>query len=204
MKYFLAIIALLGFISPITAHASACPSTEVVFARGTNEPPGVGEIGQAFVDALHPDSVYAVDYPASMDFRNSILQGVGDAANHIEGLVGRCPGTRIVLGGYSQGAALAAFVTSDSIPEGIETDLRPLSDSVARHVKAVVVFGLPDAQFTGMLGVPPANISSRFASKQLCVEGDPICDGGGDFGRHSMYIDSGMVVEGAQFARNHL
>ena len=29
-----------------------CPDVEVVFARGTFEPPGVGATGQAFVDAL--------------------------------------------------------------------------------------------------------------------------------------------------------
>ena len=29
-----------------------CPDAEVVFARGTDEQPGVGGIGQAFVDAL--------------------------------------------------------------------------------------------------------------------------------------------------------
>src|ERR1700730_11332153 len=34
------------------ASAQPCPDTEVVFARGTGEPPGVGPTGQAFVDAL--------------------------------------------------------------------------------------------------------------------------------------------------------
>ena len=34
--------------------------------------------------------------------------GVGDAADKIESMVASCPGTRKVLGGYSQGAAVAA------------------------------------------------------------------------------------------------
>ena len=35
--------------------ADGCADVEVVFARGTNEAPGVGATGQAFVDALTAD-----------------------------------------------------------------------------------------------------------------------------------------------------
>jgi len=42
---------LLGVPVP-SASAQPCPDVEVVFARGTGEPPGVGGIGQAFVDAM--------------------------------------------------------------------------------------------------------------------------------------------------------
>jgi cutinase len=34
------------------ATDSSCPMVEVVFARGTFEPAGVGATGQAFIDAL--------------------------------------------------------------------------------------------------------------------------------------------------------
>ena len=57
-----------------SASAEPCPDVEVVFARGTSEPPGVGGVGQAFVDALRVASrrksvdVYPVNYPASSDF----------------------------------------------------------------------------------------------------------------------------------------
>jgi hypothetical protein len=37
------------------ASAAPCPDVEVVFARATAEPPGVGGLGQAFVDALTSD-----------------------------------------------------------------------------------------------------------------------------------------------------
>ena len=65
-------IALMG---PPGAAAAPCPDVEVVFARGTDEPPGVGRIGQAFVDSLRSQvggrsvGVYAVNYPASPGFR---------------------------------------------------------------------------------------------------------------------------------------
>ena len=35
-----------------SAGADPCPDIEVVFARGTNDAPGLGRPGQAFADAL--------------------------------------------------------------------------------------------------------------------------------------------------------
>src|SRR6516164_2052590 len=55
-----------------SASADPCPDVQVVFARGTDEPPGVGPTGQAFVDSLRPRvgarsfDVYPVNYPARM------------------------------------------------------------------------------------------------------------------------------------------
>lgn len=52
---------------------------EVVFARGTFEPPGIGATGEAFVDSLRfkldgkSVDVYAVNYPASLDFATERL-----------------------------------------------------------------------------------------------------------------------------------
>ncbi len=40
----------------IPSAAAQCPDVQVVFARGTGEPPGVGPTGQAFVDNLRPAS----------------------------------------------------------------------------------------------------------------------------------------------------
>src|ERR1700757_1878944 len=111
-----------------SASADPCPDVEVVFARGTSEPPGVGGVGQAFVDALNSQvggrsvGVYAVNYAASsdfgagIDFARTFVDGVRDAGAHVESTAANCPNTRIVLGGYSQGAALAGFVTSAVIP----------------------------------------------------------------------------------------
>src|ERR1700759_3584820 len=64
--------------------ADACSNVEVVFARGTNEAPGVGATGQAFVDALSARlpgktvDVYGVNYPASLNFGQAV-DGVADA-----------------------------------------------------------------------------------------------------------------------------
>ncbi|MBV8930297.1 MAG: cutinase family protein [Mycobacteriaceae bacterium] len=39
-----------------SAAAAPCPAVEVVFARGRDEPPGIGQVGQAFVEALQAKS----------------------------------------------------------------------------------------------------------------------------------------------------
>ena len=41
------------------ASAEPCPDVEAVFARGTGEPPGVGGVGQSFVDSLRAQLVTA-------------------------------------------------------------------------------------------------------------------------------------------------
>jgi cutinase len=57
-----------------SASAASCPDVEVTFARATTEPPGVGGVGQAFVDSLRSQvggrsvGVYPVNYPATEDW----------------------------------------------------------------------------------------------------------------------------------------
>ncbi|WP_231971129.1 cutinase family protein, partial [Mycobacterium sp. E3198] len=98
-------------ISLAPASAAACPDAEVTFARGTDEAPGVGGVGQQFIDALRSQvggrsvAVYAVNYPATEDWPPSASAGAGDASAHVESMARTCPNTRIVLGGYSLGEA---------------------------------------------------------------------------------------------------
>lgn len=88
-----------------TAAAEACPDVGLVFARGTGEAPGVGGTGQAFVDSLRAQTegksvgVYAVDYPASKEYANSIAAGANDASSHVQSMATTGPNTKIVLGG---------------------------------------------------------------------------------------------------------
>ena len=103
------------------ASADPCPDEQVVFARGTGEPPGVGPTGQAFVDQLRARQpgksvdVYPVNYPASNEWSTG-LEGITDAGAHVVSMAGSCPKTKMVLGGYSQGAAVMGFVTSARCP----------------------------------------------------------------------------------------
>jgi cutinase len=184
-----------------TAAAEPCPDVEIVFARGTTEPPGVGGVGQAFVDALRSQlpgrsvGVYAVDYPASNDFDNSTPAGANDASAHIQSMAANCPNTRMVLGGYSQGAGVVDLSTSAMPPE------------VANHVAAAALFGGPKSAFADSLSPGPLpTISAPYASKtiDLCVPNDPICSDGWDMRAHVAYIQTGMVNQAAAFAGSRL
>jgi len=147
------------------ASASPCPDIEVIFARGTDEPPGLGPTGQAFVDALRPQlgnqslAVYPINYPASDQWATG-ADGVRDAAARIESVAKTCPNTKMVLGGYSQGAAVAGFVTSAVVPDGVDSAAvpKPLQPEIADHVAAVVLFGLPNERAMKFLGEPPGGI----------------------------------------------
>lgn len=196
-----------------SASAQPCPDVNVVFARGTGEPPGVGATGQAFIDALAPRiggrslDVYPVNYPASNDWPTGI-DGIRDAGAHVVSMAANCPHTKMVLGGYSQGAAVMGFVTSPVIPDGVDpaTVPKPLQPQVATHVAAVVLFGKPNVRTMDFLGEPPVVIGPLYKSKtlELCVSNDPVCSEGLEFAAHDMYVEDGLVEQGAAFAATRL
>jgi cutinase len=205
-----------GWSAQARAADGACANVEVLFARGTNEAPGVGATGQAFVDALNARmpgksiAVYPINYPASLDFGQA-TGGIVDASNTIQSIAASCPATKIVLGGYSQGAAVAGYTTADSVPAGVDVPagLGPLPASVASHVSSVVLFGTPDPWFMNLVAhdAPPINIGSAYAPKtlQLCATGDPVCFPGGlDRSAHSSYKDNGMAVQAADYVASKL
>jgi cutinase len=225
---FAALVILGGLFSapmPISS-AQPCPDVEAVFARGTGEPPGVGGIGQAFVDelraAISPRSldVYPVNYEASGDFSDriefaqSVVAGIKDAGSHIEATAANCPKTRIVLGGYSQGAAVAGFDTSASNPAGVPAEYvsflpKPMPSEIASHVAAVTLFGKPSTPWLQNYGAPAVVIGPLYAPKtdDLCADGDTICNGdpnGLPSFAHASYGANGMTAQAAGYAASRL
>lgn len=206
--------AVLGAPAVPDASAQSCPDVDVVFARGTGEPPGVGPTGQAFVDNLRSRiggqsmDVYAVNYPAS-DQWDTGLDGIRDAGNHVLHMANSCPQTKMVLSGYSQGAAVMGFVTSNAVPDGVDpaTVPKPLDPSVAQHVAAVVLFGMPNVRAMNFLGEPPVAIGPAYASKtiKVCAVEDPVCSDGMNFSAHNTYAnDASVIDQGAAFAASRL
>jgi hypothetical protein len=190
------------------ASAQPCPDVEVLFARGTTEEPGVGPTGQAFVDALRaqvgPKSmdVYPVDYPATTDFPTALI-GISDASAKIQSTEASCPNTNIVLGGFSQGAAVMGFVTANVIPDGApEGAPNPMPQDVANRVAAVALFGKPNDRFMRAISQPDVEVGPAYAAKaiELCVPDDFVCSSGRDFNAHMQYVETGMVDQAATFA----
>ncbi len=185
------------------ATAEPCSDIKVVFARGTNDAPGLGNPGQAFADALstlvggRSLTTYAVNYPASYDFLLA-ADGAADATNYISALTQQCPSTRIVLGGYSQGAAVVDMLAG--IPPlgnkiGDIGSAPPLPASLVPYISAVAVFGNPATKFSNPI------TSSVFGGKaiDLCKDGDPICSRGRNPFAHSDYVSAGLTQQAASF-----
>lgn len=169
---------------------SACPDVQVIFARGLGEPPGVGVVGQAFVDLLRANTgkdvgEYGVDYPADSA---EVTRGVDDMTGHIDSMVATCPATRLVVGGYSLGGAVTNVALKGPLPPGTD-----------QHVAAVVIFG----NGSRVVGVP-IGVSPQFVDKtiDLCNPQDPVCSDGPSLQAHLQpaYIEGGAVSSAVAFA----
>lgn len=187
----------------VPAASAACPAAEVVFARGREEPPGVGYIGQAFVNALQsmvqvPVAAYGVNYPADVD----PAKGANDMSAHVQSMAKHCPNTREVLGGYSLGAVSADLVVAVTNPGfGFTNPLPPGAD---QHIAAVAMFGNGTRRILG----PVPDFSPAFANKTIdqCAPGDPICSSGLNWPSHLQpsYLSSGLIEQAATFAASRL
>jgi len=187
----------------IPAASAACPDAEVVFARGREEPPGVGFVGDAFVNSLRPKvhmplGSYGVNYPADV----SPAKGANDMSAHVQSMARSCPNTREVLGGYSLGAAAADLVVAVTQPAFGFTD--PLPPGMDQHIAAVALFGNGTQRVLG----PVPSFSPAFAGKTIdeCASGDPICSNGTTWSSHLQpsYINSGLVDQAASFVAGRL
>ena len=200
------------------ASAAPCPDVEVTFARATTEPPGVGVVGREFIDSLRSQvggksiAVYPVNYPASDDFAPSVNAGTSDANAHVQSMIANCPNTKMVLGGYSQGALVIDQITIAQAPvAGFVPET--LSADQADHVAALALFGNPSDRY---LGASVNTVSPWYGAKaiDLCAPGDPVCSPGALFTvpthdemfspEHLSYPHSGMPAQAAAFVASHL
>ncbi|BBZ74769.1 serine esterase [Mycolicibacterium anyangense] len=165
--------------APPAAVAADCPDAEVIFARGTDEPVGMGRVGDALVDSLRSQvpGLNIESYPVNYKAGKLQLHG-GDGANdvisHIKSTVSSCPTTRIVLGGYSQGASVIDIVAG--VPMAGITWGSSLPPEYADNIAAVATFGNVADRTGGSLPNQSALLGAK--AIDLCNPGDPICHAG--------------------------
>ncbi|WP_428339622.1 cutinase family protein [Mycobacterium sp.] len=171
-------------VTPV-ASADGCPDAEVVFARGTGEPVGPGGPGQAFFDSLTNQlpgkaiTLYPLDYPSTTDYISSAKTGAATEVAHVQATAANCPKTKIVIGGYSQGAGVADLTSHQ------------LSPQVANHVAAVALFGNPQSNYAKGLAdnqVPPLDPAWASKTIDICLPNDNICAEGGNIIAHLGYV----------------
>ena len=192
---------------PIPTASAACPDAEVDFARGREEAPGVGEVGQAFINSLQSKvphmtiGSYGVNYPADV----SVTKGSNDMSAHVQQMAASCPNTKLVLGGYSLGAAAADVVVAMNQPGFGYTDVLPAN--MDQHVAAVALFGNGTQRVVGDIPGPRPAYAGKIVD--LCAAGDPICTPGVHdlhWSSHLQpsYITSGLVDQAAGFVAGKL
>lgn len=210
------VLAAAGLIAPaavpapgvVPSASAACPAVEVIFARGRLESPGVGALGNAFISALRSKTnknigVYAVQYPAD----NQIDVGANDMSAHIQSMMNNCPDTRLVLGGYSLGAAVTDVVLA--LPFDFFGFKNPLPAGADTHIAAVALFGNGSA-WVG----PITNFNPIYNERtiELCHGADPICNPADpdtwqdNWPAHlaSAYISAGMANQAADFVAGRI
>jgi cutinase len=205
---FLATGLMLAPAALIPTASASCSDVEVVFARGRQESPGAGILGNAFTSALRSRvnknvSLYAVRYPADTE----IDIGANDMSAHVQSTINGCPNTRVVLGGYSLGAAVTDVVMAAPGPMfGFTNPLPPGAD---QHIAAIALFG-NGTQWVGAI----KNFNPVYTDRtiDLCHGADPICNPADphtwqdNWSQHMAngYIQDGMVNQAADFVAGKL
>ncbi|KAF1812841.1 alpha/beta-hydrolase [Eremomyces bilateralis CBS 781.70] len=190
-----------------------CKSVALIFARGTGEPGNMGFVvgpglGSQLKTALNNDvMLQGADY--TTDFSGG---GAKDIIATTQQLKSRCPDTKVVLGGYSQGA----MQVHDALGQ------------VGGDVAAAVTFGDPyssvgfgggSSLLSGFMGGAGSGAGSGGGSggsfnaengKVFCSTGDFICglmpggsggstSSGSGSGGHLSYSSDGSIPEAVKF-----
>ncbi|KAF9034804.1 cutinase [Panaeolus papilionaceus] len=168
----LAVVATNSLAAPVfeadveARQFGGCYDVKVIFARGTYEPPTLGEvIGPQFKIDLHNAlptkslDVKGLDYtPTLLTFNEGGDEaGALDMVDEVTNTVQKCPFTKIVLSGYDQGGQVVNKAASQ------------LSTEYQAHIAAVVTFGDPDKK-----NLLPNILQNRRLT--ICHVGDPMCD----------------------------
>ncbi|KAI9163924.1 Acetylxylan esterase [Paramyrothecium foliicola] len=205
--------ALLVAVYALTANAQSCPGVHIFGARETTVGPGYGSSG-ALVDRIkssNPGATSeAITYPAcggqsscgGVQYGDSARQGTSAVASAVNSFNQRCPNTKIVLVGYSQGGQIMdnAFCGGPDPGSGISNSAIPISAAAQNMVKAVIMMGNPRYQYgiahqvgtctQGGFAARPSNFVCPGGSKvkSYCDQEDPYCCKGNSQQHHQQYV----------------
>ncbi|KAH8157995.1 hypothetical protein CIB48_g10245 [Xylaria polymorpha] len=201
----LPILAAIATANPVEQR-QACPGVYVFGARETTAPAGYGTAGGlvSMVTAAYANSQSsAITYPAcggqaacgGVDYDSSATQGTAAVVSAVNSLNSRCPDTKIVLIGYSQGGQ----IMDNALCGGAG---QTLSGTALAAVKAAIfmgdphnIAGLPYNVGTctaGGFAARPSGFQCSPADPTIiqsyCDAADPYCCNGNDANTHQGYV----------------
>jgi acetylxylan esterase len=204
----LPVLAGLASAGPVEIEArQSCPGVHVFGARETTAPAGYGT-SQGLVNmvkqAYSGSTSEAINYPAcggqsqcgGVSYDNSASQGTQAVVSAVNSFNQRCPNTKIVLIGYSQGGQ----IMDNALCGGAGATL---SGNALKAVKAAIfmgdphnVNGLPYNVGTcraGGFAARPSGFQCSPASPSIiqsyCDSTDPYCCNGNDANSHQQYVN---------------
>ncbi|KAL1838834.1 hypothetical protein VTJ49DRAFT_2191 [Mycothermus thermophilus] len=196
------------------AARQSCPEIHIFGARETTTPPGYGSAGRVvdMIKGAFPGATSeAINYPAcggqgncgGVQYGDSARQGTSAVAQAVNSFHQRCPNTKLVLVGYSQGGQIMDNAVCGGPDSGsnISTTASPINASAHEQIKAVILMGSPRyvAGLSYNVGTCTAQgfaarnrgyvCSTNSASKiqNYCDRQDPYCCTGNDANHHQQY-----------------
>jgi len=89
---------------------AACPPSHLIIARGSLEPPGPGSLlslANKIVASNPGTTMESITYPATIDnYDTSSANGTIAVEEQLTAFVQKCPNSKVVMMGYSQGAQI--------------------------------------------------------------------------------------------------
>jgi hypothetical protein len=198
----------------VASSNSPCATVDIIVARASTEAQGPGVIGalaeeiQKGVKATVGER--SVVYPAALTpYEPSVTAGDKAIKAELEEEVTKCPGQKIVLLGYSQGAQIVGDALGggggnksvDGAGDGPATP--PAAAFATEKVVGVIQYGDPrripgqsfdvgsDKNAEGLFPRLKTQLLTAFASdiQSYCDTGDPFCAKGLDLEAHLDYVE---------------
>ncbi|KAF4974376.1 hypothetical protein FZEAL_8708 [Fusarium zealandicum] len=177
-------------------HLACAAGAHIIVARGSLEPQGpgiIGQVAQQIVQRIPGSDMESLIYPAEYDnYLPSQTRGVKAMSKMVRAYAKRCPGTKMVLLGYSQGAHVAGDAMCGASSAGYPAT-KAQAPKVAGKVAAVVLLGDPSrtdgqsfnhgtSKGNGIFPRQKPGGCKYIADRALsiCDHGDPFCEAGGD------------------------
>ncbi|WYZ40826.1 hypothetical protein EsH8_IV_001167 [Colletotrichum jinshuiense] len=211
MHHHMSLSALACLVPLALAQMQTCAPVNIIVARGSVEAQGAGLLGNIANNASMqiPGSIVTpLVYPAQLDpYPPSVAAGVTNMTMLLNQQAQQCPGTKIVLMGYSQGAQVSLDTlcgTSDG-PNFNATVAQ--AGAVGSKIAAVVLFGDPTFVATQPFvrgsskknGIFPRQdlsqcqaLTSKFAS--FCDDNDLFCASGSNLTVHLGYFQNPQYI----------
>ncbi len=198
----------------VASSNSPCATVDIIVARASTEAQGTGVIG-ALAEEVQKGvkatvGIRAVVYPAALTpYEPSVTAGDKAIKAELEEEVTKCPGQKIVLLGYSQGAQIVGDAlgggggNAKDLGEGDGPATPPAAAFATEKVVGVIQYGDPrripgqsfdlgsDKNAEGIFPRLKTQLLTPFAEdiQSYCDIGDPFCAKGLDLEAHLDYVE---------------